>query len=153
MDDYYDEYSKPDTFSVTDYLREVRTSYRLLFGDESGAYELFKEIVGESHHQIGFVDPCLDELCRGDSGAVNSATSYSITDNFPILGDRLAQLQSFVERQDPGTLSTLWHDRRDLYRWYTIWSVIYIGGLSILLSIVQIGLAAAQVKYSKSPNV
>jgi hypothetical protein len=40
---------------------------------------------------------------------------------------------------------SLWRDRRDLQRWYTIWAVLIIGGISVLLAIAQIWLSAAQV--------
>ena len=92
-------------------------SYRLVFGDEAGAQNYQRRAAAEGMDSTGLIDPCLGEICALSSSTSNSATSYSVTEDFPILGPRLAKLQDYIQRQDPGTFTMLWQDRRDLYRW------------------------------------
>ncbi|TAQ87150.1 hypothetical protein B7494_g4532 [Chlorociboria aeruginascens] len=143
--DYYDLYSKPEHFSAIAFFKEVRLSYRLIFGDDQKAHRYYRRLYRPDANKNGFFDPYLDELCRRASNTTDSRTIYNKTTDFPILGPRLALLQGYICRQHPNTIQMLWRDRRDLLRWYTFWAVAIIGGLGLLLSLVQMILNAIQV--------
>ena len=49
----------------------------------------------------------------------------------------------------PNRVQSLWQDRRDLRLWYTIWTVIFLGGISIIQAFVSIGIAAAQLRVAQ----
>ncbi|RVX73253.1 hypothetical protein B0A52_02381 [Exophiala mesophila] len=149
---YYDSYSQPDAFSVKSYLREVLASYHLIFGDESKAASLFKDIIKGAEDVTGIRDPYFDHFVEQNTGVMHSAGFYDQSNDFPILGPRLAKLQSYMLKQDAGTFGMLWYDRRSLLQWYTIWSVITFGGLSVFLTLIQIGIGAAQIQISLASN-
>ncbi len=70
--------------------------------------------------------------------------SYSKTTDFPLLADRLSQLQSYISAQQPNKLTALWYDRRNLLSWYTFWAVLIFGVVGIACSIIQTALAVVQ---------
>jgi hypothetical protein len=39
----------------------------------------------------------------------------------------------------------LWRDRRNPLQWYTFWAVLVVGGVSILLSFLQLVVSVAQL--------
>jgi hypothetical protein len=71
--------------------------------------------------------------------------TYNSESDFQIFSTRLKALQAYINSQNPNKAKLLWKDRRDLLRWYTLWTVIIIGGIGILLAIVQVILSAFQV--------
>lgn len=97
-------------------------------------------------------DPCLDNLCGMDlarrsfldSFRSPVTLSYSKTKDFPLLAERLSDLQSYIVAQQPNRLTALWHDRRSLLSWYTFWTVLLFGFVGIVCSIIQTFLAVAQ---------
>lgn len=117
VSDYYDHYSKPVDFSAEGYLREIRLSYRLIFGDNKRAHDHYKHKARNRAFNLGLLDPYLDELTQDFSRARNSTDTYSVNTDFPILGPRLLALQAYINRQNPGTMTMLWRDRRDMLRW------------------------------------
>ncbi|CAI4216838.1 unnamed protein product [Parascedosporium putredinis] len=68
-----------------------------------------------------------------------------MSSELPFLGNRLLNLQMFGERHKPMKLFDLYRDRRETEKYYTFWAVIWIGGASLLLSVVQVALAIMQV--------
>lgn len=111
-------------------------------------------------------DPLLDRLCGAKIAELRSLPSdlwldscldsneklleqdvYSSDVHFPLLGDRLLSLQEFNLRQSPSRIRDLWRDRRNPLQWYTLWAVLIIGGLSLLLQIVQVLLSTAQFGF------
>jgi hypothetical protein len=71
---------------------------------------------------------------------------YSASKDFPLLGQRLLELQNYMNAQNPSDFLTLWYDRRDILRLYTFWAVFVVGGLGILLSFASVGLTVVQVR-------
>lgn len=65
--------------------------------------------------------------------------------DFPFFGDRLITLQDYTEMLEPTTLTTLFYDRRSMTKFCANWAVIYFGVLTLVLAILGLGLAAAQV--------
>ena len=78
-----------------------------------------------------------------DASGVKSV--YSARADFPFLADRLLSLQDFVVTQCPSDWRTVWRDRRDTARFWTLWAVMVFGGTSIIIGIIQVALSVAQV--------
>ena len=151
---------------------EVILSYRLLFSQHSKSRSMFKKIRCKFP---GFArrfdaDPCLEKLCSltcsaplyAEIGAPPPAEQYAARKEFPLLGQRLVILQEFILNQSPSDWDGLRHDRRDIrkrtpgftpllvlmtcaVRYYTFWAVVYVGGVSIILSAIQAILTLVQL--------
>ncbi|KAH8822069.1 hypothetical protein F5884DRAFT_868396 [Xylogone sp. PMI_703] len=94
-----------------DFLVEVLSSYRLIFGQHASSYAKF------SSPSLQVVDPLLKKLCGTSCKKHNfySAyeiekykTMYSAAADFPLLGQRLLNLQRYMNEQNPSDLRTLW---------------------------------------------
>lgn len=83
--------------------------------------------------------------CRTFEDVLQEQDTYSSQDDFPLLGQRLVKLQEFNLRQQPSRLRDLWRDRRNPLQWYTFWAVLVVGGLSLLLAMLSLGVAIAQL--------
>jgi len=140
--------------------QEVLMSYRLLFGQSRAARGLGKNLLQkiEAKHDYDQLLACLctkprrevvkklpgsfwPVSCRGFDMLLQEVDSYGSRDDFPMLGSRLAVIQEFNLRQQPSRLRDLWRDRRNPLQWYTFWAVLVIGGLSIIVAILQLVVA------------
>lgn len=83
--------------------------------------------------------------CRSFEDTLQEDSAYSSQDDFPMFGQRLAKLQEFNLRQQPSKLRDLWRDRRNPLQWYTFWAVLIFGGFSLLLALLQLIVAVAQL--------
>lgn len=54
-------------------------------------------------------------------GADTASNHYSPMSDFPFLGKRLAELQSYVRGHSPHNIMALWYDRRNVSWWWTFW--------------------------------
>ncbi|KAI1359610.1 hypothetical protein F5Y08DRAFT_332211 [Xylaria arbuscula] len=144
--------------------QEVLMSYRLLFGQYRASRKVARALLQEMEekHDYDQLLACLCTKsrketakmlpetswpisCRDYDNNLQEADSYSSQDDFPILGSRLIAIQEFNLRQQPSKLRDLWRDRRSPLQWYTFWAVLIVGGLSILLAILQLVAAIVQV--------
>lgn len=73
---------------------------------------------------------------------------YSVRDDFPILGARLLILQHYNMRQQPSRVRDLWRDRRNPLQWYTFWAVLWIGGVTIVLAVLQVLVGVVQISLA-----
>jgi len=140
-----------------EYFREVLLSYRLIFGQDKESWRMFRKKSAKwepkwnwSDHQSEDFDPLLLVLCGEsylDPGAkalyeeIDAAelSPYYFPDtDFPFLGRRLLNLQTFVRGRNPHSWKALWYDRRSMAFWWTFWAVLFIGGGTILLSFLQL---------------
>ncbi|KAI1378148.1 hypothetical protein F4677DRAFT_36338 [Hypoxylon crocopeplum] len=141
---------KANELGIANLCGEVLLSYRMIFGQDRKSAGTFNTIYkGHLDSTDGSETPSdslLREVCGRywkdvlifqDIELAREKTQYSASKDFPFFRDRLVTLQRFVVEQDPNDLKTLLHDRRDILRYWTFWGVIYIGGLSIFLSIIQ----------------
>jgi hypothetical protein len=161
-----------ESFGNAQLHQEILMSYRLLFGQEAGSRQLVKASLRalkeeRPHDYDSFLDMvCAQKLgrkvrslplslwpvtCRSFEGHLQEESAYSSQDDFPMIGARLAKLQEFTLRQQPSRLRDLWRDRRNPLQWYTFWAVLIIGGLSILLSLLQLLVGVAQVVLTITP--
>ena len=146
-------------------------SYRLLFGQSRGARKfaiaslrvLKEEVPDELDPLLSLLcaQPCNSKIhalpsslwpasCRSFEDTLQEENAYSSQDDFPMLGQRLAKLQEFNLRQQPSKLRDLWRDRRNPLQWYTFWAVLIFGSLSLLLALLQLIVATAQLITSVS---
>jgi hypothetical protein len=161
-----------DSLTFYDFLRDMILSYRLLFGMDRKSRKLFRvesenwkrdslcggTISGQRMYEV---DPLLWILCtkKGNSPELKQLLSlldgeedsprYSFED-FPFLGERFLQLQTFVEGHKPTTWSLLWNDRTDARQFWAIWTagaVLLIGGGTLLLQLGQLVFQAISVWY------
>jgi hypothetical protein len=130
------------------YMREVLQTYRILFGQDERSRRLY---AGE--RPSGTVDPILDDLCERKRirldltyhGISHEQGDYSLAYDFLLLGDRLLELQTYSDCLNPDRLSQLWTDRRNPLQFFTFWAVIIVGGISIVLSLLQLVVSTAQL--------
>ncbi len=69
---------------------------------------------------------------------------YDMTQDFPVLRNRIVSLHMHLSEAKPRTWTELWRDKRDSAQWLT-WAVIIFGGLGIILALLQVILQAAQL--------
>ncbi|KAH8591674.1 hypothetical protein B0O99DRAFT_654337 [Bisporella sp. PMI_857] len=132
-----------------DFLIEVLCTYRLIFGQDQKSYTMFSSIPS-----LEVVDPLLKSLCGKSYNKQGfystfevgeAKAQYTASADFPLLGQRLLDLQKYMNERNPSDLRTLWYDRRDVLRFYTFWAVFLVGGISILISTLSLALTAVQV--------
>lgn len=77
--------------------------------------------------------------------------TYSACDDFPVFGHRLLKLQRYSMRQQPSRVRDLWRDRRNPLQWYTFWAVLWIGGLTSALAVLQLVVGVVQIAVTIRP--
>ncbi|KAL8797877.1 MAG: hypothetical protein Q9195_000229 [Heterodermia aff. obscurata] len=134
-----------------EFFRDVLLSYRLLFGQNSGSWKAFRkaynDVDGVTRSGEILHDPLLGRLCGQkwekerafykDLDAIDAPSHYRVQD-FPFLGSRLLRLQNFSKHQEPHDWKVLWNDRRDIMKSYTFWAVLFFGGGTLLLTLIQL---------------
>ncbi|KAI9780927.1 MAG: hypothetical protein M1816_002619 [Peltula sp. TS41687] len=81
----------------------------------------------------------------------DESETYLARDDFTVFGPRLLRLQHYNMRQQPSKVKDLWRDRRNPLQWYTFWAVLWIGGASIVLAVLQLLVGVAQVYFAARP--
>ena len=141
-------------------------SYRLLFGQSRSARKFafaslraLKEEAPNEHDPLLSLlctQPCNSKIhrlpsslwpasCRSFDNRLQEESAYSSQDDFPMFGQRLTKLQEFNLLQQPSKLRDLWRDRRNPLQWYTFWAVLIFGSFSLLLALLQLMVATAQL--------
>ncbi len=151
MDDYCQATELSDAANAQLH-REVLLSFRLLFGQVKAARRIFHRIEKERAMKNKIHDPLLEQLCGSkkplgtimSEEAVHEKDVYNGVD-FPCLGARLARILKYVELHKTTKIRDRWRDRTNRAEWMAFWTLLLIGVLSIVLSVVQIALAAAQL--------
>ena len=149
--------------------REIILSYRLLFGQDKKSRKLFREIeCKRAAYGDNKCDPLLyilcgtndrkaigslpaylwPDSCRDTSNKLLEQSSYSVSIDFPILSSRMMKIQDFDARQQPYRLMDYWRDRRNPLQWVAFWAVLIIGGLSIIIGVIQLIVACISVARS-----
>ncbi|KAH6722979.1 hypothetical protein BKA61DRAFT_3382 [Leptodontidium sp. MPI-SDFR-AT-0119] len=171
--------SDPDAAQITGSIhREILLSYRLLFGQSSKSRVLLSKILIQHKRSYQRVDPFLITLCAPlfksnffiqrrnvdlpsnifpvSNLDVNNdfmeSETHSARDDFPTFGPHLLALQRYNLRQQPSRVRYLWRDRRNPLQWYTFWAVLWVGGITIILGLLQIFKSAAQLYFSAHPS-
>lgn len=136
---------------ISQYLQEVILSYRLLFGQSASSRKFFRRIFNPSEAQGYQVDTLLPQLCatsRFDCPSALMALDRSIyfsARDFPVLYDRVELIANELKDAKPKSFRGLLRDRRDTLQYWTFWLVSIIGGVGILLSLIQVILQGVQL--------
>ncbi|PVH68708.1 hypothetical protein DL98DRAFT_662052 [Cadophora sp. DSE1049] len=157
---YEEEDNPSDNFSVTNMLGEVMLSCKLLFRDDRRSRRVYQKtersraFLAKTPNQIQ-VDPYLNELCGNHIPSTFFTLGSSVHDvydsdsYFPIYKERLKKIHDYIEGIQPNRFMSLWHDRRDIRLWYTVWTVIILGVLSLVQTTIGLFLSAAQVDLAR----
>jgi hypothetical protein len=134
---------------TTQLLREILLSYRLLFGQNKASRHLFRKLRPFGQIAEEGRDKYLKLLCGQKSNQMGDEIPereiYDLRRDFPILRSRLAILLRHMGDRKPRTWMELWVDKRDEASWLTFWAVLVIGGLGILLALMQVVLQIVQI--------
>ncbi|KAG7287566.1 hypothetical protein NEMBOFW57_007078 [Staphylotrichum longicolle] len=136
--------------------REVLLSLRFVLGRTRRSKALAKKLVlllpSENR------DPALISILMGDRDAMLVASPNDVPSikqdfltpwvEFPLLGERLLQIQKYNEQQKPSSTRAQFRDTRNPAQWYTLWAVLILGALGIILSFLQLGVAVAQLVFA-----
>ncbi|KAI4681755.1 uncharacterized protein J4E84_007350 [Alternaria hordeiaustralica] len=158
--------------------RELMLTYRLLFGQSVRSRKLVQDLLIQEKKADRVVDPLLERLCTlplsrswvakslsrrnhldlpaalfpqstiSTSSVFMESDSYSAQHDFPVFGLRLLELQKYNLRQQPSRARDLWRDRRNPLQWYTFWAVIWVGGITIVLAVLQLAVGIAQLYFA-----
>lgn len=154
-------------FNMASFSRQLCLTYRLLFANSKRARAIYEKSERQRAREALFPsslalsdsgpdpvsDAHLDNLCRSPSpldALYPARQTYDAFHDMPYFADRLQDLQQYILCQNPSRAKMLWKDRRDALRWYTFWAVITIGGVTIVLGVVQTILAGFQVGYARN---
>lgn len=160
LQDYSSDGRRSRDYTIAKYVNEITLSYSLLFRCDKKARKEFQTRWKTAADKDGTIDPVLEELCSGTAHHFRLLrdTSYKqpvretfdAASDFPILSNRLDKIQRFVDSIQPNRMSSLWKDKRDILRWYTFWAVVVLGGINLVVAIVQTALSSAQVQLARA---
>lgn len=144
---------RADKEDISQFLQEVLLSYRLLFGQSAKSRRLFRHTFRPPEGHDNQVDSLLPLICTKKQLA-NTYTPVSIpmdrsiyfaARDFPVLYERIEIIAKELKDARPKSIHDLIRDRRDTLQYWTFWLVAIIGGISILLSLIQVILQAVQL--------
>ncbi|KAJ5338733.1 hypothetical protein N7452_005461 [Penicillium brevicompactum] len=129
---------------ISQFLLEVLLSYRLLFAQSAPSRKLFRQMFIMPDMQCQPIDSLLFQLCTLKRISQKSTLLptdrplYFAARDFPILYDRIELIAKDLKGARPKSFIGLIRDRRDVLQYWTFWLVSIIGGMSILLSLIQV---------------
>lgn len=144
------DFSNIDADDTRQFFKEVILSYRLIFGQTKSSRQRFnKQLKKWDLKSKSNSDPMLYRICGHgceseeareiyyEIEADDPSNQYDPAVDFPFLGKRLVSIQDYVQGHKPSNFKALWYDRRNVSWWWTFWAVIIIGGLGLVLALVQ----------------
>ena len=140
----------PRKEDIRQFLKEVLLSYRLLFGQTSSSRNFYDVIKPESKNLLE-LDNLLDSLCASETIGRNAYNTpedqfvYIPTYDFPMLHERIVPIAKELQARRPNSMIDLFRDKRDRLQYWTFCLVAIIGGVSIILSFVQVLLQAVEI--------
>jgi hypothetical protein len=137
---------------ISQFMQEVLLSFRLLFGQHGRSRKLFPRIYTPPA-KLSMPDELLPILCMTKHLNGIPATApfppdqpvYFAAQHFPVLSARIELIAKELKNSRPTSMAHLLRDRRDTLQYWTFWLVSIIGGMSLVLSLVQVLLQAAQL--------
>lgn len=148
--------SRDEADLTSSFFCELLLTYRLLFSQDSASHSLFASecsLTSKSRKPsllaLPDADPLLALLCgRGadfppvaalyESLRADNPQAYYMPAAWPWFGARLLAVQGYVREQHPHDWKTLWHDNRNKSNWRQFWAVLFIGGTTIILSVLSL---------------
>lgn len=148
-----------DEDDIAHILEEVLLSLRLLFAQSLKSRRLFRRVFSPEEAPFTRPDTLLPQLCSEKTLELGNGTwvprdrrIYYAARDFPVLYERVELLAKELNGVRPKSVRDLLRDRRDTLQFWTFWLVAIIGGVSIVLSAVQVGLASAQLSQGASSS-
>ena len=127
---------------ITRILKETLMSYRLLFGQKKHARQFYRTLEPFAGTPETGWDHLLQSLCGHKSFRLNTHSldkdDYDLRQDFPVFRSRISRLHKALSAKRPRSWREIWRDRRDSAGWYTFWTVLVFGAVSILLSFFQV---------------
>lgn len=137
---------------ITCILHETLLSYRLLFGQSKRSRRVFRRLFACNPILKHNADPLLHSICTKkvftNQFVPQDRMTYFGHRDFLVLGDRLEMLGKELKGAKPKGWRDLVRDRRDTMQYWGFWLVAIVGGASIILSLTQVILQAAQFAHS-----
>lgn len=137
---------------ITCMLHETLLSYRLLFGQSKRSRRVFRRLFACNPILKHNADPLLHSICTKkvftNQFVPQDRMTYFGHRDFLVLGDRLEMLGKELKGAKPKGWRDLVRDRRDTMQYWGFWLVAIVGGASIILSLTQLILQAAQFAHS-----
>ena len=134
---------------VQQMLKETLASYRLLFGQKKQARNLFRSCNPFAGTPKSTQDQMLTSLCASKAFKFGKDPldkySYDLKQDFPVLRSRISRLHRILSARKPRSWREIWRDKRDSAGWYTFWTVLIFGAVSVLLSFCQVVLQMVQL--------
>lgn len=133
---------------ISQFLQEVLLSYRLLFAQSAKSRKLFRQLYTMPDMHSYQADPLLFRICTqkriGQTWTMlpTDRPLYFAARDFPVLYDRIELLSKDLRDARPSSILGLIRDRRNMLQYWTFWLVAIFGGISILLSLIQVILQA-----------
>jgi hypothetical protein len=157
-----------------DFFREVLSTYRLIFGQHEDARALMEKYSARGRllgfkspfydaHPSAFVkdssaDPLLNDICLKDSrnlplfidlDMLDLKNVYALNTDFPFFAKRLSLLNQFVHNQLPQDWQVSRRERRNLSRFWTIWTKTILNLPMMVMTMIQVVLGGVQVYFAK----
>lgn len=152
-------------FHIQEFMREILQTYQLIFGQDNrwlriGPMEERAQLFASKSATTNLpsqassaFDPLLRHLCTSTEKQQRAfyeelritppKSCYSTEVDFPHFEWRLLELQRYMSEVGPTGFWSLWRDRRDTLRFWTLWAVIIIGGLGLIASLWQAAVSTA----------
>ncbi|KAF9765422.1 hypothetical protein IL306_002300 [Fusarium sp. DS 682] len=137
-----------------EYCRELLITIGIIFGQQRDSRHQAERCAIRDWSETFQNDQLLQDLCTTRwhehllfEYLISPPTraNYAVNVDFPFLGERLLKLQEYMNQQSPNDFSTLIFDKRDPLRYWTFVLAVGLAGLSIVLSVVQAGIATASL--------
>ena len=140
----------PSKEDISQFLKEISLSYRLLFGQATSSRNYYRSIKPRTGEML-ICDDTLKTLCSHKEVFTSSynipedQSVYFSSRDFPMLYTRLVPLARELQATKPNSMIDILRDRRDKLQYWTFLLVAIVGGVSILLSFIQVLLQGIEV--------
>ena len=133
---------------ISQFMREVLLSYRLLFGQHGPSRKHFKHTLKPTGQTPDELLPVLCMEKNIDQTLAPNLPLYITAQHFPVLSERIDLIATDLKACRPSSMGGLLRDRRDKLQYWTFWLVSIFGSISIILSLIQVILQGIQLAQS-----
>ena len=135
---------------ISQFMREVLLSFRLLFGQHGPSRKLSPQIYRPTE-RLQKPDELLPLLCMRKYIHQTllpfspDQPVYFAAQHFPVLSERIELIAKELKNSRPTSMKELLRDRRDTLQYWTFWLVSIYGSIGIILSLLQVIFGAIQL--------
>lgn len=143
---------RADFDTITEILREILLSYRLLFGQKRVSRNFFRRLAKSEPSLLQNPDAFLHSICTTKlffhMSVPHDQLVYRADSDFPVLGERLKLLQKELRGTKPKNWRDLIRDKRDTTQYWTFWLVAIFGTGTLILSLLQVIFSGLSLPHS-----